>query len=96
MHKRREFIGGGPALQTRKVSAAVWEALHSKGIDAWQALAAARKGRPLCYASDCSGGDAPVFAYQALQSFFAEQGVELPELAHSFKSEHPDNVVIFI
>lgn len=45
--------------------------------------------RPLHVATDCSGGDAPVFAWRSIQRCANEAGLELA-LCHEFSSEAPD------
>ena len=44
--------------------------------------------RALHVATDCSGADAPIFAWKSFQRCFARQGYTL-DIEHEFSSEHP-------
>jgi site-specific DNA-cytosine methylase len=75
-------------LQTQRAADAALNAFYDQCHTHWHKLNSL--ARPLRYASDCTGADAPTFAFNAFALAAAARGIPLPPLAPVFKSEHAD------
>jgi hypothetical protein len=75
-------------LQTQRAADAALNAFYDQCHTHWHKLNSL--ARPLRYASDCTGADAPTFAFNAFALAAAARGIPLPPLAPVFKSEHVD------